>query len=53
MVTGILFAILPGLSWIAAGAVVGLAEKRGCGAARQPLAGQALSGAITADVFRG
>ena len=51
MFTGILFAILTGLSWIAVGAVVGLAEKRGCGPSRQQLVGQILTGTITAVVL--
>lgn len=51
MFTGILFAILTGLSWIAVGAVVGLVEKRGCGTSRQQLVGQAITGTITATVL--
>ena len=33
MTLGLLFAILTGLSWVVVGAVVGLAEKHGCGTA--------------------
>ena len=51
MFTGILFAILTGLSWIAVGAVVGLVEKRGCGTSRQQLVGHSITGAITAAVL--
>ncbi len=29
MFSGILFAILTGVSWVAVGAIIGLAEKRG------------------------
>lgn len=46
MALGIFYAILSGLSWIAVGAVVGLAEKRGCGSIRQQLVSNTLSGAI-------
>ena len=51
MFTGILFAVLTGLSWIAVGAVVGLVEKRGCGTSRQQLVGHSITGAITAVVL--
>ena len=51
MFAGILFAILTGLSWIAVGAVVGLAEKRGCGTARQQLVGHTITGTITTAVL--
>lgn len=51
MIAGILFAILTGLSWIAVGAVVGLAEKRGCGTARQQLVGHSITGTMTAVVL--
>ena len=51
MFAGILFAVLTGLSWIAVGAVVGLAEKRGCGTDRQQLVGQAITGSIAAAVL--
>lgn len=39
MALGILLAVLTGLSWVVVGAVVGLAEKRGCGASRFQLVG--------------
>lgn len=51
MALGILFAILTGLSWVVSGAVVGLAEKRGCGTSRQQLVGGALKAAITLAVL--
>ena len=51
MALGILFAILTGLSWVVSGAVVGLAEKRGCGTSRQQLIGGALKAAITLAVL--
>lgn len=51
MITGILFAILTGLSWVVSGAVVGLAEKRGCGTSRQQLVGGALKATITLAVL--
>lgn len=47
MALGIFYAILSGLSWIAVGAVVGLAEKRGCGSTRQQLVSNTLSGTIS------
>ena len=51
MALGILFAILTGLSWVVSGAVVGLAEKRGCGTSRQQLVGGALKATITLAVL--
>ena len=51
MTLGLLFAILTGLSWVVVGAVVGLAEKHGCGTARQQLVSQALTGAIAVAVL--
>ena len=51
MALGVLFAILTGLSWVVSGAVVGLAEKRGCGTSRQQLVGGALKAAITLAVL--
>ena len=51
MFSGILFAILTGLSWVAVGAIIGLAEKRGCGTARQQLVGQTITGTITSVVL--
>ena len=51
MALGLFFAILTGISWVAVGAVIGLAEKRGCGTARQQLVGQTLTGTITATVL--
>ena len=37
MYVGLLFAVLTGLTWVITGAIVGLAERRGCGAFRQQL----------------
>ena len=51
MFLGLVFAILTGISWVAVGAVIGLAEKRGCGTARQQLVGQTITGTITATVL--
>ncbi len=51
MVSGILFAILTGLSWVVSGAVVGLAEKRGCGTDRQQLIGNAFKLLLTLAVL--
>ena len=51
MTLGLLFAILTGLSWVVVGAVVGLAEKHGCGTARQQIVSQALTGAIAVAVL--
>lgn len=51
MITGILFAILTGLSWVVSGAVVGLAEKRGCGTSRQQLVGNAFKLLLTLTVL--
>lgn len=51
MVSGILFAILTGLSWVVSGAVVGLAEKRGCGTSRQQLVGNAFKLLLTLAVL--
>ena len=39
MLLGLLFAVLTGLTWVVTGAIVGLAERRGCGAFRQQLVG--------------
>lgn len=51
MFSGILFAILTGVSWVAVGAIIGLAEKRGCGTARQQLVGQTITGTISSVVL--
>lgn len=51
MALGLFFAILTGISWVAVGAVIGLAEKRGCGTFRQQLVGQTITGTITATVL--
>ena len=54
MTLGLLFAVLTGLTWVVTGAIVGLAEKRGCGAFRQQLVGTLYSlAAVTAALLVG
>ena len=43
MYLGLLFAVLTGLTWVITGAIVGSAERRGCGAFRQQLVSTVLS----------
>ena len=43
MAVGLLFAVLTGLTWVITGAIVGSAERRGCGAFRQQLVSTVLS----------
>ena len=43
MYLGLLFAVLTGLTWVITGAIVGMAERRGCGAFRQQLVSTVLS----------
>ena len=51
MTLGLFFAIITGLSWVVTGAVVGLAERRRCGAERQQLVGASLALAVAALAY--
>lgn len=51
MVEGLLFATLTGLSWVITGAIVGLAEKRGCGTFRQQLVSSCYSLLSVAAIY--
>lgn len=51
MALGILLAVLTGLSWVVVGAVVGLAEKHGCGTSRFQLVGCVFSLTVSALAY--